>query len=458
MSFTSVIVGRQNVGKSTLFNRLVGKRLAIVDDTPGVTRDRREGRGCISDIEFSIIDTAGLEDATVGSLEARMRKQTSLALDKANVALMLIDARAGITPLDTHFGRWIRRQGVPLILIANKCEGRAGFNGLVESHSLGLGKPIAFSAEHGEGLSELYDALLPYIKVNDYKTTTERQHNDDTCFEDKFANHSINMAIVGRPNVGKSSLVNRILGEDRMLTGPETGITRDAISIKWEYKGQEIKLVDTAGLRKKSKISEKIESLSTGDSLRAIKFAQVVALVLESNYLLEKQDLTIARRVIFEARVLIIVVNKWDLVKEEKKTLQKLSDRLQTSFPQARGIPIVALSAKNGYGTDRLLPTVMSLYDLWNKRIPTAALNRWLDGIIENHPPPITSGQRIKLRYITQAKTRPPTFVVFTSRPEKIPESYMRYLVNSLREDFKLPGVPLRLHAKKNANPYAKKR
>jgi GTP-binding protein len=458
MSFTVAIVGRPNVGKSTLFNRLVGKRLAIVDDTPGVTRDRREGQGRISDMKFSIIDTAGLEDAMDDSLEARMRKQTSLALNEANVALMLIDARAGVTPLDSHFGRWIRQQGVPLILIANKCEGRAGIPGLAESYGLGLGEPLAFSAEHGEGLSELYDALLPYAKIDDDNDVIKELPNDYDDDEDDDINRPISMAIVGRPNVGKSTLVNRLLGEERMLTGPEAGITRDSISTSWEYKGREIKLVDTAGLRKKARVTEKVESLSTGDSIRAIKFAQVVVLVLDSHDMLEKQDLTIARRVINEGRVLVIAVNKWDLVKDAKNALGKLSDRLQTSFPQARGIPIITFSAKTGRGTNRLLPAVMDIYELWNKRISTGALNRWLDGITAHHPPPLTSGRRIKLRYMTQAKTRPPTFVVFASRPDKLPESYSRYLVNALREDFEMPGVPLRLHTKKGENPYAKKK
>jgi len=453
MTFTVAIVGRPNVGKSTLFNRLVGKRLAIVDDTPGVTRDRRQGEGGISDLKFSIIDTAGLEDALDDSLEARMRNQTTLALGYADVALMLIDARAGVTPLDSHFGRWIRQQGVPLILIANKCEGKAGMAGLAEAHGLGLGEPLAFSAEHGEGLSELYDALLPFAGDRE---SEPQEHADDYADEDgDDGTRPINLAIVGRPNVGKSTLVNKLLGEERMLTGPEAGITRDAITTKWDFQGREIKLVDTAGLRRKAKVTEKVESLSTGDSIRTIKFAQVVVLVLDSTDMLEKQDLTIARRVINEGRVLVIAVNKWDLVKDNKKTLAKLTDRLQTSFPQARGIPIITMSAKTGRGIDGLLPAVLKIYELWNKRISTGALNRWLEGILAHHPPPLASGRRIKIRYMTQAKTRPPTFVVFVSKTDALPESYNRYLVNALRDDFELPGIPIRLHTKKGKNPYA---
>ncbi len=466
MTFSVAIIGRPNVGKSTLFNRLVGKRLAIVDDTPGVTRDRREGEGRISDLAFTIIDTAGLEDALDESLAGRMRKQTESALQEADVTLMLIDARAGVTPLDAHFAQWLRRQNVPVILLANKCEGRAGATGLGDSYQLGLGDPVAISAEHGEGIGELYDALLPYagdersplqgrIRRRDRPKEVEDEPFDSEDDEEE-GSRPINMAIVGRPNVGKSTLVNHLLGEDRMLTGPEAGITRDAIASSWHYKDREIKLVDTAGLRRKAKVTEKVEGLSGSDSIRSIKYAQVVVLVLDSDDMLEKQDLTIARRVIDEGRVLIIAVNKWDMVSDPKKALKRLEDRLQTSLPQVRGIPVITMSAKTGRGTDKLLPAVMKTYSLWNSRISTGQLNRWLEAIIEHHPPPLSStGRRIKLRYMTQAKTRPPTFVVFASRPENLPESYSRYLVNSLRVDFELAGIPIRLHTKKGKNPYA---
>ena len=453
MTALIAIVGRPNVGKSTLFNRLCGVRVALVDPTPGVTRDRRFGDAKLGNLNFEVIDTAGLEEATKDSIEAGMQHQTDLALEQADGVLLMIDARAGITPLDRHFAEKLRRAKVPVILVANKCEGKAGMPGLAESYGLGLGEPLAFSAEHGEGLSELYDALLPYAGERDNSGFEESDDYADDDGDD--STRPISLAIVGRPNVGKSTLVNKLLGEERMLTGPEAGITRDSITTKWDFQGREIRLVDTAGLRKKARVTEKVESLSTGDSIRSIKFAQVVVLVLDSADMMEKQDLTIARRVVEEGRVLVIAVNKWDLVKDSKKTLAKLTDRLQTSLPQARGIPIITMSAKTGRGIDRLLPAVLNIYELWNKRISTGALNRWLDGILDHHPPPLSSGKRIRLRYMTQAKTRPPTFVVFASRPTGLPESYNRYLVNALREDFDLPGIPIRLHTKKGKNPYA---
>lgn len=447
MTFTLAIVGRPNVGKSTLFNRLVGKSHAIVDDTPGVTRDRREAEGRLADLRFKIIDTAGLEDADDESLEGRMQIQTEAALEEADVALMLLDARAGVTPLDKHFSQILRRLNTPVILVANKCEGKAVEAGVGEAYGLGLGDPIPISAEHGQGLSELYDALAPYEH-------DELGAEDD--LEDEFE-RPLKLAIVGRPNVGKSTLVNELLGENRMLTGPEAGITRDSIAIAWEYEGRRIQLADTAGLRRKARIKEKLESLSVDDTLRSIRYAEAVVLLLDAEEAMEKQDLTIARFVIEEGRALVIVLNKWDLVKAQgKKVLQQLHDRLERSLPQVRGVPIITMSALTGRGPEKLLPKVLALHDLWNSRISTSKLNDWLNMITEEHPPPLASGRRVRLRYMTQAKSRPPTFAIFVNRPEKLPDSYLRYLMNRIREDFNLPGVPLRLHTRKGGNPYAK--
>jgi GTP-binding protein len=444
MSLTLAILGRPNVGKSTLFNRLAGKRLAIVDDIPGVTRDRRAGTGRIGDLAIEIIDTAGFEDAQNGSLESRMRYQTNQAIEIADVALFLIDSRMGIMPLDNVFANWIRSQNIPVILVANKCEGKAGELGLYESHKLGLGNPIAISAEHGEGLADLYQALLPHVKQDKRGTT---------ILTDNFLG-STQMAMVGRPNVGKSTLINTIIGEERLLTGPESGITRDSIGVNWQYKGETIKLIDTAGLRRKSKIQNKVESLSAKDSFRAIQYAQIVILVLDGNMKLEKQDLTIARKVIEEGRILMIAVNKWDIVNNRMRAIQSLEDRLETSLPQVKGIPIIYLSALTGQNINKLLPSAFKILDVWSRRIPTGKLNQWLSEMIERHPPPIKSGRRIRIRYITQAKTRPPTFIVFLSKLVDLPEAYSRFLVNGIRKDFNLMGVPLRLISRTGENPY----
>lgn len=445
MSFTVAIIGRPNVGKSTLFNRLVGKKLALVDDTPGVTRDRREGDARIGSLKFKIIDTAGLEESFDDSLEGRMRRQTEIALEEADVALMLIDARSGVTPLDEHFAKWIRKSKIPVILAANKAEGRSGAPGLLESYSLGLGEPIALSAEHGEGMGELFDALLPFEKK------TEEEEAEEP--EDK----PLQLAIVGRPNAGKSTLVNYMIGEDRMLTGPEAGVTRDAIAIEWEFEGRAIKLVDTAGLRRKSRVQKKLEKLSVADSLRVIKMAEVVVLLVDAEMTFEKQDLTIAAHVIEEGRALVIAVNKWDTVRDRQGTLKQIRDRLSVSLPQVRGIPVVTFSALTGQGVEKLMPAVFRVYDIWNKRISTSKINRWLEHMLEQHPPPMAKGRRLKIRYMTQVKARPPTFSLFMSSRGELPESYLRYLVNGLREDFDLPAVPIRIFPRTGKNPYANK-
>lgn len=461
MSFTLAIIGRPNVGKSTLFNRLVGKRLAIVDDTPGVTRDRREAEASISDLKFHILDTAGLEDATDDSIESRMRQQTEQAVLDADVALLLIDGRAGVTPTDSHFAQWLRTQNTPVILGVNKCEGKQAEAGIYEAYSLGLGDPIALSAEHGLGLDELYDALVPFRDKAEAEAADNgdllplRDSGEEQDDEEVLAS-PLQLAIVGRPNAGKSTLVNRLLGEDRMLTGPEAGITRDAIASKWTWQGREIRLVDTAGLRKQARVQEKLEYLAVNDTFRAIQYAQVVVLVLDAEQPLEKQDLTIARKVVDEGRALIIAVNKWDSVKNRTEQMALIKDRLQTSLQQIRGVRVVTMSALTGKGVDKLLPTVFEIFDLWNTRVPTGALNRWLSAMLEAHPPPMGShGRRLTIRYVTQAKTRPPTFYLFSSTAGKLPDSYLRYLANGLRDDFGLDGVPIRIHTRSGKNPYA---
>jgi len=462
MTFTVAVIGRPNVGKSTLFNRLTGTQHAIVDNTPGVTRDRREGEASISDLKFHLVDTAGLENAYDDSLQSRMRQQTEIAIGEADVALFLIDGRAGLTPLDEHFAQWLRRQKTPVLLVANKCEGKAGQDGLLASYSLGMGDPVAVSAEHGEGLLDLYDALCEHrdrvaasAPPAPPSQSDDRFDEDQDEIDDEEDDGTLKLAIVGRPNVGKSTMINKLIGRDRLLTGPEAGITRDAIAVKWRYKDREIRLVDTAGLRRKARIKEKLEGMSVGDTLRSIRFAEIVILALDANAVLDKQDLTIARHVIEEGRALIIVVNKWDAADDRKASIQRLEDRLQTSLPQVRGVPIVTCSAKTGKGLNKLMPAVLKAYETWNTRVSTGALNRWLIAMTASHPPPMTSGRRIKIRYVTQAKTRPPTFVLFASKIEQLPESYNRYLINGLREAFGLDGIPIRIFVRKNDNPYA---
>ncbi len=446
MPFRVAIVGRPNVGKSTLFNRLAGRKMAIVDDTPGVTRDRREADASLGDLDFTVVDTAGLEEAAPKTLESRMRKQTEQAVREATVALFLIDARAGVTALDKHFASWLRSTGKPIVLVANKCEGKAGQSGLGEAFGLGLGEPIPVSAEHGEGLSDLFDALRAHAPIVDEK--------DDDATEAEDEDKPLQLAIIGRPNVGKSTLINRLLGEERMLTGPEAGITRDAIAIDWQFKGTPIKLIDTAGMRRKANVVEKIEYMSVGETLRAVRYADVVVLVLDGEMMLEKQDLALARMVVEEGRALVIGVNKWDAVKDKKQAVQKLSDRLESSLAQIRGIPIVVMSAATGAGVDKLMPAVIKTYKVWNSRVSTGALNRWLTPIVDDHPPPLSKGRRIKIRYMTQVKARPPTFAIFASQPGAMPESYLRYLVSGLRQRFGLDGVPIRMIMKSQKNPY----
>src|SRR5215813_3509295 len=443
MSFKVAIVGRPNVGKSTLFNRLTGKRLALVDDLPGVTRDRRVGAASLGDLRFTIVDTAGLEDSAAQSLTGRMREQTARAVAESDVALFLVDARAGLTPLDRHFAGWLRKQHTPVLLVANKCEGRQPMAGLAEAFALGLGEPIPISAEHGEGLADLYEAIRRHAPEESAEAPTPKT---DT---------PLKLAIVGRPNVGKSTLINRLVGEDRLLTGPEPGITRDAIAVEWRHRGRPIRLVDTAGMRRRSQVVERLEQLAVDDSLRAIQYAEVVVLLLDAADMLEKQDLVIARHVIDEGRALVIAANKWDAIKDKPVALRKLKARVAASLPQAQGVALVTLSARTGQNLDRLMRAVLDAHATWNRRVATPELNRWLEAALEAHPPPLVKGRRIKLRYMTQTKTRPPTYQLFGNQLDVLPEAYLRYLVNGMRERFDLPGVPVRMLLRKGKNPFA---
>ncbi len=453
------IVGRPNVGKSTLFNRLVGRRRAIVDDTPGVTRDIREQPAQLGDLAFTLLDTAGWETAGGEALEARMRRFTERAIESSDVVLFLIDARAGILPLDESFAGWLRKRSAKVILVANKCEGRAGQQGLAEAHGLGLGEPIPVSAEHGEGLSDLHEALGRHIEPMPEEDEDTEEGEDDDEAGDLAPGRPLLLAIVGRPNVGKSTLLNRLVGEERVLTGPEAGITRDAIRVEWEWKGRPVRLVDTAGMRRRSRIEAKLEAASVADTLDTIRLADVAVVVLDAGDMAEKQDLNIAGWVIEEGRALVIAVNKTDLLADDQsqstKAWRKLRDRLETSFAQVKDVPIVGFSAMSGRGVERLMPKVFETYEIWNKRVPTPKLNRWLREMETLHPPPLASnGRRIRLRFMTQIKRRPPTFVLSVSQPEELGDDYLRYLTNRLRDDFGMPGVPIRLTMRKPKNPY----
>ena len=441
---TVAIVGRPNVGKSTLFNRLVGRRLAIVDDTPGVTRDRREGEATLHDLTFTAVDTAGFEDADAATLSGRMREQTDFAVGDADVALLVFDSRAGITPLDKHFADWLRRRGTPLILVANKAEGRAGELGVAESYALGLGDPVQISAEHGEGMADLFEALLPHI--DRAATDEDAEAEPDTG--------PLKLAIVGRPNAGKSTLINTLVGEQRLVTGPEAGITRDSIAIPWEYNGEPVRLVDTAGLRKRAKVSDRLEKMSAADTKLAIDFAEVVVLLLDSQLGLEAQDLRIADLVLSEGRALVIALNKWDVAEGQSALFQGVRRALDDGLSQIRGVPLVAISGQTGKSLDLLMKACLEAREKWSRRVPTAALNRWFEAALDRNPPPAAGGTRIKLRYITQAASRPPTFLIFGNRTEDLPGSYGRYLVNSLRDDLDLDGVPIRLNFRGGKNPF----
>ena len=451
-----IIIGRPNVGKSTLFNRLVGKKLALVDDQPGVTRDRRFGEAELLGLNFTIVDTAGWEDEDPSSLPGRMRAQTEVSLVGADLALFVIDARAGLTPLDEEIGRWLRGASVPVVVVANKAEGKAGDHGLFEAFSLGLGEPVPFSAEHGQGLADLFEAMLPHLEGEEKAGESAPEEEAE---EDELA-APLKLAIVGRPNAGKSTLINRMLGENRLLTGPEAGITRDSIAVDWSWRdpktGEDrpVRLIDTAGMRKKARITEKLEKMAVADARHAIDFAEVVVLLLDATQGLEHQDLKIASMVLEEGRALIIAINKWDIAEDPSKLFNGIRDALNDGLAQVKGVPMFAVSARTGKGLDDLIAAGFDIRAVWSKRVSTGLLNRWFDDALAANPPPAPGGKRIKLRYITQAKTRPPGFVLFGTRLDLVPESYRRYLVNGIRRELGFDAVPVRLMLRSAKNPF----
>ncbi|MBB4291086.1 GTP-binding protein [Rhizobium leguminosarum] len=470
MSFTVAIVGRPNVGKSTLFNRLVGKKLALVDDTPGVTRDRRPGDARLMGLAFTIIDTAGLEEADEESLQGRMRAQTEAAIDEADLSLFVVDAKSGLTPVDTALAEMLRRRGKPVVLVANKSEARGSDSGFYDAYTLGLGEPTPISAEHGQGMIDLRDAIVAAIgedrayptkedvavtNVDVSQAEGEGDEDEEPAYDET---KPLRVAIVGRPNAGKSTLINRFLGEDRLLTGPEAGITRDSISVEWDWRGRTIKMFDTAGMRRKARVIEKLEKLSVADALRAIRFAETVVIVFDATIPFEKQDLQIVDLVLREGRAAVLAFNKWDMIEDRQAVLADLREKTDRLLPQARGIRAVPISGQTGWGLDKLMQSIIDTDKVWNKRISTARLNRWLETQQIQHPPPAVSGRRIKLKYMTQVKARPPAFMISCTRSDALPESYTRYLINGLRADFDMPSVPIRIHFRSADNPFEGKK